>query len=107
MDAAKLINDAGISCICAFTAPSHTARERAAERIAPRRFVEVFVDTPLELCRERDKTGVYKRAEEGEISMLPGLTGPYDRPLDPDLSMETTRAPALLAADILALLGDD
>jgi bifunctional enzyme CysN/CysC len=104
MDAAKLVNAAGMSCICAFTAPSAAARQRAAQQIAPARFIEVFVDTPLETCRERDDSGVYERAERGEVSMLPGLTGPYERPEASDLRVETTRDAKELAKEIMALV---
>jgi bifunctional enzyme CysN/CysC len=107
IDAAKMINDAGLSCICAFTAPSAAALARAAQRIAPARVVEVFVDTPLVTCRERDDSGVYERAQRGDISMLPGLTGPYDRPVSPDLRVETVRGAAVLAGEILALISSE
>ena len=55
--------------------------------------IEIFVDTPLDVCRERDTTGVYDRAERGEIAMLPGLTGPYDAPSEPDLHLDSGKTP--------------
>ena len=101
VDVAKLMNDAGFSCICAFTSPDARARARAKETLAPHRFVEIFVDTPLEVCRSRDEKDVYGRAERGEIPMLPGLTGLYDVPDSPDIRVETTRPARETAETIL------
>ena len=101
IDVAKLMNDAGFSCICAFTSPDARARARAKETLAPHRFVEIYVDTPLEVCRSRDEKDVYGRAERGEIPMLPGLSGPYDVPDSPDIRVETTRPARETAETIL------
>jgi len=54
------------------------------------RFVEVFVDTPLEVCRERDANGMYEAADRGEIPHFPGVSATYDRPTDMDLRVDTS-----------------
>jgi bifunctional enzyme CysN/CysC len=104
MDAAKLMNDAGFSCICAFTSPDARARARARATVAPATLVEVFVDTPLEVCQARDEKEIYARAERGEIPMLPGLTGTYDRPEQPDLHVTTERTAREVAEEILSFI---
>jgi len=102
IDAAKLINDAGFSCICAFTSPDARARARARTTLEPATLLEIFVDTPLAVCRARDEKKIYERAERGEIPMLPGLTGPYDRPESPDLRVTTEHNAREVAKEILA-----
>ena len=58
--------------------------------IGPDHFVEVFVDTPLAVCEQRDPKGLYARARRGEIPHFAGLDDPYEPPLHPDVSVDTT-----------------
>jgi bifunctional enzyme CysN/CysC len=86
MGVAQILNNTGIICICALEAPTRDARQRARTRVGRDRFVEIYVSTPLEVCRQRDTDDLYARADAGEIE-LPGVTGPYEPPLDPDLEI--------------------
>jgi adenylylsulfate kinase-like enzyme len=68
-------------------------------------YLEVFVDTPLEVCEERDPKGLYARARAGEIKGMTGVDDPYERPTDPDLSIDGTATDVDAAvADILRAL---
>jgi bifunctional enzyme CysN/CysC len=88
---ARLVNDQGLIAITALVAPSAAVRERARELIGTDRFVEVFLDPPLEVCRSRDQAGLYEAADRGEIREFPGVSAPYDKPDDADLVLDTSR----------------
>ena len=78
-----------MSCICAFTAPSEGPRSRVAGTIAPARYVEIFVDTPLEVAEARDVKGLYKKARSGVLKNFTGIDSPYEPPEDPDIRVNT------------------
>ena len=88
---AKLMNDSGLICICSFVAPSAEVRAKAKKVIGEDRFMEVYVNLPVELCRERDTKGQYKKADSGEIKNFPGVSAPYDEPESPDLKLEADK----------------
>ncbi len=88
---ARLVNDQGLIAIAALVAPSAAVRERARELIGTDRFVEVFLDPPLEVCRARDHAGLYEAADRGEIRQFPPVSAPYDKPADADLVLDTSR----------------
>jgi bifunctional enzyme CysN/CysC len=75
--------------LCTFVSPFRADRDRARSRVPDGRFVEVFVDTPLEECERRDPKGLYARAREGEITHMTGLTSPYEAPESPEVRLET------------------
>ncbi len=81
----RLLNDQGIIAIAAMLAPDAEDRERARDVVGSHRFIEVHVDTPMEVCRERDPGGLYSALENGAVIDLPGVSSTYDRPTDPDL----------------------
>jgi bifunctional enzyme CysN/CysC len=88
---ARLMNDAGLLCICAFVAPSEEVRRKAAEVVGTGRFLVVHLAAPLEVCRQRDQEGLYGAAEAGEIADFPGISAPYEPPARPDLILQTDR----------------
>ncbi len=90
-EVARLINEAGLICIAAFLAPSEEVRIKAREVIGSDRFLVVHVTAPLEVCRKRDSAGHYSLADSGEIASFPGVTAPYEVPVQPDLVLETDR----------------
>ena len=57
--------------------------------VGPDRFIEVFVDTPLEICEGRDTKGIYAKARRGEIEHFTGIDDPYEAPLDPEIALDT------------------
>lgn len=88
-EVAKLFVDAGVVTITAFISPLKEDREEARNIIGEENFVEVFVNTPLSVCEERDVKGLYKKARAGEISNFTGISSPYEPPNNPDLEVKT------------------
>jgi len=87
--------------------PYRHARERAREahEVAGLRFVEVFVDTSIEICEARDPKGLYRKARAGEITGFTGIDDPYEPPADPELVLRPEAGDAAtLAAQVLTLL---
>ena len=93
----------GVPVIFDATASLRALRDAARGRIP--RFAEVYVDTPLEVCRARDPKGLYRAAAEGRSATLPGAQSPYEPPLAPELVVRGAGiAPEQAAQDIVALL---
>ena len=92
-EVARLFADAGIVALVPVISPYRADRDRArrihADADIP--FVEVFVDTPLDVCEARDPKGLYARARAGEITGFTGIDDPYEPPLHPDLVLDTTQ----------------
>ena len=88
---ARLVNDQGLIAVAALVAPDAAVRARARRLIGAERFVEVFLDPPLEVCRSRDRAGLYEAADRGDIRYFPGVSAPYDKPDDADLVLDTSR----------------
>jgi bifunctional enzyme CysN/CysC len=89
----------GCVVVCTFVSPFREDRERARSLVPEGRFVEVFVDTPLEECERRDPKGLYARARKGEIAHMTGLTSPYEEPEEPEIHLETSGKDADALAD--------
>jgi bifunctional enzyme CysN/CysC len=106
-EVARLMADAGIAALVPVISPYRDGRDRVREQqAAGLRFVEVFVDTPIEECEQRDPKGLYAKARAGELTGFTGIDDPYEPPLRPDLVLDTTTAgPPELAAKVIALLG--
>ncbi|TDN78827.1 adenylylsulfate kinase [Salegentibacter sp. 24] len=85
----KLFVDAGIVVIASFISPREKDRELVKEIIGKENFMEVFVNTPLEICEKRDVKGLYKKARAGEIKNFTGIDAPYENPESPDLEIKT------------------
>jgi sulfate adenylyltransferase len=86
--ASELVRHGGI-VLCAAVSPYRAARNDVRAMMAPGHFVEVFVDTPLEVCEARDVKGMYVQARRGEIKEFTGISDPYEVPLDPELTLDT------------------
>jgi len=88
-EVAKLFLANGIICIVSFISPTREMRHNARQIIGPDDFVEVFIDTPLEICEARDVKGLYKKARAGEIPDFTGVNAPYEIPLKPEIHIHT------------------
>lgn len=88
---ARIINNAGLICICSFVAPSEEVREKAKKLIGEGRFIEVFLTASNEELRRRDAQGVYQKADKGELKEFPGVSAPYDIPKSPNLVLDTDK----------------
>ncbi|WP_338757939.1 adenylyl-sulfate kinase [Nocardia vulneris] len=106
-EVARLFADAGVVAVVSLISPYRADRDRvrAAHLAAGIPFVEVFVDTPLEVCEARDPKGMYAKARAGEISGFTGIDDPYEAPTDAELVLRPDHGdPAAMAATVLARL---
>ncbi|MFH1762077.1 MAG: adenylyl-sulfate kinase [bacterium] len=86
---AHLFNDAGLISLTAFISPFRDDRRLAREVIGEKYFIEVFLDTPLEVCEKRDPKGLYKKARKGEIPEFTGISSPYEPPQNAEIVLNT------------------
>jgi len=98
-EVAKLFVEAGLITIVSFISPFRAEREMARELVEPGEFIEIFVDTPLATCEERDPKGLYKKARRGELRNFTGLDSPYEPPSHPELTLDSTSDSAADLAD--------
>lgn len=84
-EVAKLMMDAGLIVMTAFISPFRREREMARDLIGAENFVEVYVDTPLEVCEQRDVKGLYKKARAGQLPNFSGISSAYEPPITPDI----------------------
>ncbi len=89
----KLFVDAGLVALACFVSPTRKMRAMAREIVGERDFREVFVSTPLGECERRDVKGLYARARRGEIKDFTGVSAPFEEPLHPELSLDTSVLP--------------
>jgi sulfate adenylyltransferase len=102
--AAELVRHGGV-VICAAVSPYRAIRDEVRGMVDEGHFVEVFVDTPLEVCEERDVKGMYAKARRGEIKGFTGIDDPYENPLNPEITLDTvTYTPESNARRIVAYL---
>jgi bifunctional enzyme CysN/CysC len=98
-EVAKLFVDAGLIVVTAFISPFRSDRQMARELVEKDEFIEVFVDTPLAVAEARDPKGLYKKARRGELKQFTGIDSPYERPLEPEIRIDTTELSAQSAVD--------
>ena len=104
-ETAKLMADAGLIVLVSFISPFRSERDMARGLMPEGEFVEIFVDTPLDICRARDPKGLYARAFAGEIKNFTGVSSPYEPPSAPEVHLETANAaPEALAEEVIAYL---
>jgi len=102
---AALFCQSGVITIVSFISPYASGREAARKAAGAGRFIEVYLDTPLDVCEKRDAKGLYKKARAGEISDFTGIDAPYQVPEKPELVIETDKmGPQESAAVILDYL---
>ena len=89
-EVAKLMVDAGLIAISALVSPFEADRNRAKSLFDENEFVEIFVDTPIEICQQRDPKGLYKKSAAGQIPNFTGVGQDYERPKNPDLVLDGT-----------------
>ena len=86
--AAEIVRHGGV-VICAAVSPYRATRNDVRSMVGSERFIEVFVDTPIAVCEQRDVKGMYAKARRGEITGFTGIDDPYEAPLDPELTLNT------------------
>jgi bifunctional enzyme CysN/CysC len=106
-ETARLMVDAGLITIVAFISPYQSDRRMVRELLDGGEFVEVFVDTPLEICEQRDPKGLYKKARAGEIKNFTGISSEYERPAHAEIHLRTqNQSPEQAVTVILEYLQD-
>ena len=98
-EVARLMVDAGLIVLVSFISPYRSERRFARERFAQGEFLEVFVDTPLEVCEARDVKGLYRRARLGEIPNFTGISAPYEAPEHAEVHLHGADEPAERSAE--------
>ena len=86
---AKLFLEAGVIALTAFITPFRADRDRIRALVSENDLIEIFCDSPLSVCEERDVKGLYKKARAGEIKNYTGISSPYEKPEHPDLVLDT------------------
>jgi adenylylsulfate kinase len=90
-EVASLFADAGLLVLTAFISPFAADRERVRQLIGAERFIEIYCSCPLEQCEQRDSKGLYGKARRGELAEFTGIGSPYEAPLFPQLTIDTSQ----------------
>jgi len=98
-EVAKLMVDAGLIILASFISPFRAERRMVRDLFKPEEFIEVFVDTPLQVAEQRDRKGLYKKARSGELRNFTGIDSPYELPEQPEIRIDTTLVSPTEAAD--------
>ena len=102
---AQLFSQAGIIGLTAFISPYRIDRDQIRNNLQSGEFIEVFVDTPIEVCEARDPKGLYKKARAGEIKGFTGIDDPYEAPVSPELVLSAVeKTPDVLADEVMTYL---
>lgn len=88
-EVSKLFLNCGVVTINCFVSPTNEIRQQAKEIIGENDFLEVFINTPIEICEQRDVKGLYKKARAGEIKDFTGINAPFEAPTNPFLDVKT------------------
>ena len=101
------MTDAGLIVLTAFISPFRAERELVRSMLPEGEFIEVFIDTPLEVAESRDVKGLYKKARSGELKNFTGIDSPYERPENAEIRIDTTAMSPDAAAEqiVRRLLG--
>jgi bifunctional enzyme CysN/CysC len=107
-EVSKLMADAGLIVVTAFISPFRAEREMVRSMLPEGEFIEVFIDTPLEVAEARDVKGLYKKARSGVLKNFTGIDSPYEAPESPEIRIDTTQMSPEEAASFIVdkLLGD-
>ena len=100
-EVASLMIDAGLIVITAFISPFRAERQMVREMVDKAEFVEIFVDTPLEICEQRDVKGLYKKARAGDLQNFTGIDSPYEEPSNAEIIVNTLDNSAEEAAELI------
>ena len=88
-EVSKLFVDAGIIVLTAFISPFRNDRKQIRDLINQDEFIEIFIDTPIDICESRDPKGLYKKARDGEIANFTGISSPYEAPENPEIDIKS------------------
>ncbi len=100
-EVAKLMADAGLIVLTAFISPFRAERDMVRSMLPDGEFIEIFVDTPLDVAEERDVKGLYKKARAGDLKNFTGVDSPYEAPLTPEITVNTVQMTPAEAASFI------
>ena len=104
-EVSKLFVDAGLLVSTAFISPFIAERENVRKQLAVGQFIEIFIDTPIEICEQRDPKGLYKKARGGEIKNFTGISSGYEAPVSPEIHIKAgTQSIELCAQQVISYL---
>ena len=106
-EVAKLMNDAGLIVLTSFISPFVRDRRSAAEIIGVDNFVEIYVSTPIEVCEQRDVKGLYAKARAGKLTDFTGVSSPYEVPVNPALTVDTSVESIEITVERIVALVDE
>ena len=108
-EVARLMTDAGLIVITAFISPFRAERQLVRAMMEKEEFIEIYIDTPLQVAEHRDVKGLYKKARAGKLANFTGVDSPYEPPISPELHINTTAMTPSQAASLIVdkLLGTD
>jgi len=89
-EVAKLFVDSGTIVLTAFISPFKKDRQIVKDLVNTNEFIEIFIDTPLEICESRDPKGLYKKARSGDIANFTGISSPYEKPINANIILQNT-----------------
>jgi adenylyl-sulfate kinase len=98
---ARMLCGTGTIVVCSFISPRREMRDFVRAQLPPESFCEVFVDCGIDICRSRDNSGLYEKAERGEIPNFTGISAEYEIPENPDVRLDTARTPVEACVDTL------
>jgi len=90
-EVSKLFVDAGLIVLTAFISPFQKERDSVRALVEEEEFIEIFIDTPLKICENRDPKGLYKKARKGEIPHFTGISSPYEAPKKPEIHVKNDK----------------
>ena len=100
-EVANLMVESGLVVISAFISPYKNDREFVKLTVKKENFIQIFIDTPLKVCKSRDPKGLYIKAEKGLIKNFTGISAPYETPKNPDLKIDTTKTDVAEAVKLI------
>jgi adenylylsulfate kinase len=104
---AEIFTQTGVIALTAFISPYRSDRDKVRKTLKDGEFIEIFVDTPIDVCEQRDPKGLYKKARAGEIKGFTGIDDPYEEPLAPELVLlAAEKTPDVLAVEVIDYLKD-
>jgi len=104
---AEIFTQTGVIALTAFISPYRSDRDKVRKTLKQGEFIEIFVDTPIEVCEQRDPKGLYKKARAGEIKGFTGIDDPYEEPLAPEMVLlAAEKTPDVLAEEVINFLKD-
>ena len=100
-EVANLMVESGLVVLSAFISPYTNDREFVKLTVKKENFIQIFIDTPLKVCKSRDPKGLYIKAEKGLIKNFTGISAPYETPKNPDLKIDTTKTDVAEAVKLI------